>query len=298
MSPFKTPLRRDLFAGQLGSMAGVPGLATLLNEMFAPGSGSVFYVGKNGNDSNQGDSVNAPFLTFTHALSEVSVGDVVVCLDAGSYQEELVVPAGVSLFAPNATITTGPDGAGDAAITLETNTDVTLNAIVTGGNQDAVVRSNTPGTGTAHIKLIDCRSGSGSCVFNKGVGGGGGILIVEVEQIYVGTGVGIGSTTQGIGHTHIDCEDIYLYGDNSVGLSHNSGGGVVGRITHILEDVDAAPTGTTAIIVQGGRMDLMINVIVADTTWNVTGAGILSLFYNQATGTPAGAGTVLLSTPV
>jgi hypothetical protein len=294
MSPRYTfPLRSDFFAGQLGSLADPVGLVSLLNDWGAPGTGAVFFVGKNGSDSNQGDSHVAPLLTFTKAFDLAQSGDSVFCLDGGVYTEDVIVPSDMNVWAPGATIQGADDG--DTVVTIADNTDVVFRKVIAAGDQSAVARSNTPGTGRLGAQIIDTRTGLGNGVFNKGVGGGGGVLIVKVDQVLVGTGTGIGSQAQGVGHTHIECEDIYLYGNGAAAVSHQSGGGIVGRIAHILEQ--DSPTGTTAIWVAGGRVDLMVGVIAADTTWNVTGAGTLSLFYNQATGTPAGAGTVLLSTP-
>jgi hypothetical protein len=297
--PGRFPLPPGTFQ-DLSNLTSDAGLLAMINLLATGVLGGIvdmehiLWVGKHGADTNPGTLLERPYLTFGKAMTEAVSGDVVMCVDAGVYPEEIDVPDGVSMYAPNATITTGAGGdENDAAINLGADADATVLAIVTGGDQSGVLRKNTAGTGRLQARTIDCRAGSGSCIINKGVTGG--VLIVEVEQLLVGTGAGCGSTTQSVGHTHIDCQDIYLYGNGGIGLSHNAGGNVVGYVAHILEY--GSPTGCTGIRVQGGRIDLMAHNITVATTWNVTGSGTLSIFYNQANGTPAGGGTILTSTP-
>ncbi|MDC0002452.1 hypothetical protein OAP94_00415 [bacterium] len=64
--------------------------------------GNIFYVDKNGDDSNVGDHPNGAFLTLTRALSfaDASIqGPVVIHINAGEYQEAfpLTVPTNVTI---------------------------------------------------------------------------------------------------------------------------------------------------------------------------------------------------------
>jgi len=293
------PLPPGTFA-RLELLTNDDGLLAILNLLASGSLGGVDmqrtrWVGKHGDDDNSGQTLETAFLTFTEALAAASSGDVVCCLDAGSYEEELSVPAGVHIWAPNATLTTAAGGAiTNAALTLDADSDVMVRAIVPKGNRSAVIRANTAGTARIRAQVIDCRAGGGACLFNLSFAGGG-ILMSEVEQVHVGTGFGVGSITVSTGHTHVNIEDIYIHGNNGFGLAQFGGNGIVGRVTHILEF--GSPTGTVAILVNGGRVDLMAGGISADTAWTVGGAGTLSLFYNQATGVQVETGTVLKSTP-
>jgi hypothetical protein len=65
--------------------------------------GNIFYVDKNGNDSNVGDHPNGAFLTLKHALSFVDSsvqGPVAIHIGAGEYEEvfPLNVPANVTII--------------------------------------------------------------------------------------------------------------------------------------------------------------------------------------------------------
>jgi hypothetical protein len=73
----------------------------------------VYYWGKHGNDSNTGKNWdNNAFLTLGKAISEASLQSpsptnqfTLVCKDSGIYTEQVVLPAWVSIYAPNATLT-------------------------------------------------------------------------------------------------------------------------------------------------------------------------------------------------
>ena len=69
---------------------------------FSLRQGNIFYVSKNGNDTNTGDSVQAPFLTVKRALqfADASItGPVTIQVFAGDYEEEfpLTVPSNVTV---------------------------------------------------------------------------------------------------------------------------------------------------------------------------------------------------------
>jgi len=82
-----------------------PGTLVIGNISQAVGE-QIIYVGKNGNDSNSGTNITNSKLTFTNAVfAAVSQSiNLIVCLDAGTYMESITI-GNVSIFAPNATIT-------------------------------------------------------------------------------------------------------------------------------------------------------------------------------------------------
>jgi hypothetical protein len=65
-------------------------------------SQNIIYVGKNGNDSNNG-SINSPFLTIKAALTAASAGNISVHVAPGTYTEinPITIPANVSLMGDN-----------------------------------------------------------------------------------------------------------------------------------------------------------------------------------------------------
>ena len=65
-------------------------------------SQNIIYVGKNGNDSNNG-SINNPFLTIKAAMTAAAAGNIAVHVAPGSYTEAnpVTIPANVSLMGDN-----------------------------------------------------------------------------------------------------------------------------------------------------------------------------------------------------
>jgi hypothetical protein len=65
-------------------------------------SQNIIYVGKNGNDSNDG-TINNPFLTIKAAMTAAAAGNIAVHVAPGTYTEDnpVTIPANVSLMGDN-----------------------------------------------------------------------------------------------------------------------------------------------------------------------------------------------------
>ena len=87
-----------------GSIGITNGANTISLESLGLNQSNVLYVGKHGNDTNDGLTIDKAFLTFGAALTAGSAGDVIRCLDAGTYTENLTGVANIDIYAPNATI--------------------------------------------------------------------------------------------------------------------------------------------------------------------------------------------------
>jgi hypothetical protein len=49
-----------------------------------------YYVAKNGSNSNSGTSISSPFLTISHAVSQINAGDKIY-IRRGTYHEEIII---------------------------------------------------------------------------------------------------------------------------------------------------------------------------------------------------------------
>ena len=67
---------------------------------------NIVYVGKHGNDGNSGLNIDEAKLTFGAAITTASgIGTAtVVCMDSGTYTENLTGQSNVNIYAPNAYI--------------------------------------------------------------------------------------------------------------------------------------------------------------------------------------------------
>lgn len=65
-------------------------------------SSNIIYVGKNGNDSNDG-GINSPFLTIKAAMTAAAAGNISVHVAPGTYTEDnpITIPANVALMGDN-----------------------------------------------------------------------------------------------------------------------------------------------------------------------------------------------------
>jgi hypothetical protein len=278
------------------------GLLAVLNLIAADGSlGSVpmqdiWWVGKHGLDSNPGTSLERAFLTFNRAITAASAGDAIVCLDGGTYTERLNVPASINIYAPLANlIGTGAGALFEGALMLRSGF-YQFRSVTAVGIESAVVRLDFAGTAIVYANLITIPDGASSGLMNASFFQAG-VLVGRVDRIVVGaSGFGVYSSTLA-GVTKADVGRIELVGNSATGISQVAVSGSLNIcVQHILEQ--GSYTTTKGINQGSGRIDAMVSVISADTAWSVTGSGVLSIFYNQATGAVVETGTVLKSTPV
>jgi hypothetical protein len=253
---------------------------------------ATIYVSKAGDNSNSGLSVNVPKLTIAAALGEVSVifdeaaATVRIdVLDAGEYTENLTIPSWVHVRAPAATLRGTVSIEAYASFVIGRHVATTNNAIMAqhGGESGPAFYS---------ANISDGRGGTG--VRNiRNVGGGGRNFFAHVGVLYVGNqGIGVGDVSTGdAGHIHIEIPDLYLAGNNAIGIlgaSQGIGNGdIVGWVDHILEI--GTPTGTVGISLTaaGASVKLVAAEIIAATAYSIT-AGSLYLACPKITGTQTG----------
>ena len=81
----------------------VTGTATVSANYFVAPVGTTYYVGPNGNDSNDGKSLNTPFLTLQKAANSTAAGDVVYVL-TGNYTGANVTSTVLSISTPGTSV--------------------------------------------------------------------------------------------------------------------------------------------------------------------------------------------------
>jgi len=174
----------DIVGGVGVTVTGTPASNQL--EIAAAGidQDNVLYVGKHGNDANDGLTIDKAFLTFGAALTAASSGDVIRCFDAGTYTENLTGVSGVDIYAPNATIS-GVH---------------TVNALNTWYFSRALVAAGTTGftfnqAGSAAYLRVARITVSGNGI---GAVALAGRYFIDIERILVEDGFFIGTTTTDI----------------------------------------------------------------------------------------------------
>jgi len=259
---------------------------------------STYYVGKHGSDGDDGKNFGSAFLTFGAATAVSQAGDIIVCMDGGTYNESVSLPANVSLLAPGAVITTPGGGGTGVGCIVSAGGDPLIRAkkLIPGTGNSGVVQSDNVGTINVDVDVIDLRGGGVNGLLNL-ASVSGGTMMARVRQIYVAAGgIGVGSSTTAVGHVHLDVGDIYLTGNSAIAVFLGTATTIVGRIDHILEL--GTPTTTVGIDVNSGAVNLNVGELTADTVYDVTVGATLNMFVNVLTGAVGGGtGTANVTTP-
>jgi len=240
---------------------------------------NIYYVGKHGNDANDGLSINRAFLTFGAAIAAASSGDVVSCADDGIYTENITGVSGINIYAPNAIL------AGSHSITTDniwTFGEMTVATGVTGitmntASQKASInlkRIVLSGTATGFI----CLAGS---------------LTLFVERISLDNGFVIGSTTTDDIQISFLC--LYVIGTGTV-FGCTTGGALQASGDSIRNM--GAGDGTAFLTSGGGTPEIHLTVsnLDLDKLSDITAASIVSLNVSNLAGTltEIGAGNVVI----
>ena len=250
----------------------------------------ILYVGKHGDDTNDGTRPEKAFLTFAAAINEAVTqlfpSDTnriaIVCEDGGTYSEGIAIPSFVHVFAPNATLIGGQivnddsflhigrlstilptalskvSGTGDATVICD-------EIVITGAQLPVLVTF-----GDLHFKCsrIDCNSIAAIASTSSGE------LTVDIDHITCNTSPAFGAIAQ--------------FGTGDIR-------GVIRRIE------DAALTGGTAFnFGAAGNIDIISNNITCVQLY-ANALGTLNIISNEITATVnstgAGATTVKINNP-
>ncbi len=258
---------------------------------------SVVYVAKTGSDANAGTLPHKPKLTIaaaiTAAVALAATKAAVVVLDAGQYTENLTLSANIFLHAPNATLI--------GTLSMDVGTRAILDRHYPASSGTPALTDFVTNSGEAsfyHANICDGRGLSSYInVDNFRNSSSGRVGFVSCRQMFVTQG-GNGfrdDAVSGFGHIHFHAEDIYLAGDNAVGiLTNNANTYIIGYVDHILEI--GSPTTTIGIRVanSSAKVALTAGEIVADEVYNITN-GELYLTCPLLTGTRTGTPVVEIS---
>ncbi len=173
----------------------------------------IYYVGKAGNDSNSGKSVELPFLTIGAAIiaaealtPSISNQFLIQVIDGGSYDENFTASQWLHIMALGGSLTGNVVVDDDATITVKNSFEPT-------SGSPPRNFSKTSGTGTATINILD----TFDCGIGRGMNCTSGTLVVNTVNAKHGDGYLIG-----------DGNGISVL--NSSGLITGAGGGFVALV--------------------------------------------------------------------
>lgn len=240
---------------------------------------NIYYVGKHGNDTENGLTIEKAFLTFSAAMSVATSGDAIVCFDGGTYNEGITCKDGVNIFAPNATLNvTG------SQLIMATSTIYFDKITRDSGGNAMILFDGATGRQKIIANVVDDLGSNIALRFTFT-----SIPIIDIKELYVsGGGIGIADFTQAI-HGHGTLKDLYLNSNGAIGLQVNGTGNLEELdIQHI---VDLGFTNTIAIDSNTGVIDLICQRIVADTVADIEEGATVNLIGCSYTGTVLNDGT-------
>jgi hypothetical protein len=260
----------------------------------------VLYVGKHGDDDNDGRTVQSALLTMEAATDAAAAGETIKCVDTGQYDESVSLPLDVSLWAPYATIQ-GPGGGGTGVGCVIANGGdvmVRVHRLIPGAGETGIVQNDVAGVLNIDVDFIDGRTNTSKDGLLNLSTSNGGVMMARVRSIWVPAGgIGVGDLAVGVGHVHLDVGDIYLAGDGAIGIFLATATKIVGRVDHIVE-AGGSFAGTVGIDVNTGIASLNVSDITADTVYDVSSGATINMFVNQLTGAVGGGtGTANVTTP-
>ncbi len=268
-------------ADQIGTTTSGSTVQDLLDNIPIPTEGiNVYFVGKHGNDSNDGKDWNNVKLTIQNAIDAASSGDVVVVVDAGIYAEDIDCKDGVELYAPNATLNLASS---DQLILADQKT--TFYKITKSG--DASYGIGNIGSGITSILVADevIDSSFDYTIRNLAIAG---TLILHIKKLTI-SGVGISDSGGSTSIINLNIDEIYLNNDNAKAIELVTAINITGYVHRILEL--GSRSGTMAFDINAGTINLNVNVIIADTAYDVESGATLNLFCNSLQGTELNDGT-------
>jgi hypothetical protein len=250
----------------------------------------VYYVGKHGDDGNDGKSPEQAFLTFGKAFTEAAAQTpsasnqfAIVCQDAGVYVEAVTMAQWCNLCAPEASL--------QGRLTVADDTIALVHSIEAGAG-DIVVHKPGGQTGISRVEANIVRaSGSATGILSQAAGG---VLMAEIRSVYAEDGYGVGEISTNQGHTHLMIEDLYITGTGG-GVVRFGTGQTVGYIAHCLEIGGGVGNGTGLNLI-GGDVELKMLRLATTTAYIVNAGATLRLDANFISGSVSGVGPAYVNT--
>jgi len=267
----------NVFAAEVNGTVAGSGLSLLTSAGGSFDYAQTIFIGKHGNDSNDGLNPSQAKLTYGSAmtaasgLSPSSSNQIaVVCVDGGSYGGLFTVPSYVHVIAPSASF--------NQTITMSSNSSLRARSVSMTSASGVILSGDEI---EVELKDLQADYATGSGIVNSGSKNRVRIGLLNVSA---GSGTyGINCGTSSTREILLEIGEILLSADSAVAL-YCTAGTVSGFIGRIIEN----GSHTNTVGIQGaGSWNLFIGQLSADTAAN-TGAGYIELVAGWVTGTLTG----------
>jgi len=247
----------------------------LINPILLPGQ-RVIYVGKHGDNANDGQQVSQSVLDFTTAITKASSSAPssaniiqIICHDALEYIENLTIPQWINISANNATL--------KGTITTMGNHVVSFGKVE---SPTSAVMSAGPNT-EINIGQINIPSGVGVEHTNSLP------LYLRIGIANVGSGILVRTNS---GSIECTIQHIVLNGGTAFMIIGNKLTAYVDTITELIP--------STSIYIVAGSMVGYVQTISTTVATNVAITGSLDIIVNKSSGTNTGVSNILMPSHV
>ena len=277
------------------TLSNYPFPATALSEASA-----TIYVSKDGNDSDDGLTIEEQKLTIGSAITAAATlitggadGVFINVLDGGEYTENLVIEDAMHLQAPAATLV--------GTLALQGSSSATVDKHYTATGSSYCVNKPNSGFASYSANLMDTRGTGGALTGGSAVYTSGTVSSATLS-CYIGQ-IFLGASAKGVNHVGTGSNNflnayvgvIHLAGNSSTGVATgNTGGNIHAQIGRIAEASWLGSYTTTEGVKldgSGSNVWLTAGEINADTAHNIVSGNLyLSCpsITGTLTGTPAG----------
>jgi hypothetical protein len=256
-------------------------------DLVSAGPGSnVYYVGKDGADTNAGQYVGDAFLTFGAAIAAANaltpaVDKVftIVCLDGGIYTEDLTTAAYVNIFAPGAQLV--------GEITLADNVAIELHTIKNTA-ADALTKSAGTGASFVRARVLETTGAHNCCVITAASATCWVALDVDFWTCVDGDLLNISGAGS---FAHVAARLAYITGNGDGLVASAAGCQIRGQVDYLLG------LGTSeGILLSGGAVARLVIAQLQVTSAGDIGAGSsLALTVSEMSDSFSGAGTIVVN---
>lgn len=261
------------------------------------------YFAKGGDDSKAGTTLENANLTIGESITKVNAlspppstinPSAVISIGFGSYSENITIPPGCELSAPNSLI----QSSSGATVTMGSNSVVKAENIASIASSGDAVLINASNGLSVNSRIITALGTAGNCIR---VTGNSSKIFVNTQRLIVdGSGAaGIFDESSSDGTRIYNIDEIALEANSTIGVFFDptdlSASGIF-NIGSIREATGA--TNTTAVDIIGGKVTMTVNDINADTAITVETGGTLNITASKIVGDIIVNGTGVLNAQV
>lgn len=238
------------------------------------------YVGKHGDNGNDGNNIEAALLTINAAitaavaLTPTSANPVVIRIaDAGKYNEHVILPAYISLYGPNATVEYSSTN--NDAVEANNECYVRLRKVICSGTNGFCLVMPSSAVGSAYFMVNNLvATGFAANITNRAAGSTRMVVKCDIiETAYRGI------EAKATAEIQFNIGALLLTANNANGIINGFSANFIGRIG-VIKKIGAI-TGTKAVT---GSSVLIIEEIDAETAWQIGGGSTLDLVVSKVSG--------------